>query len=157
LLWLAGDVTEVSARCTTQVRAIEVEDNAVAWLEFSNGAIGTVMGSTVCYPGEPKRVELKGDKGSLTLVDDKPTFWQFADERPEDESIRAMSLQSQVGGGSSEPKAISINGHQAQIADFAAAIREGREPAIPGREGRRAVQLIRAIYDSSANNTIVRL
>lgn len=33
-----------------------------------------------------------------------------------------------------------------QIDDFAAAIREGREPFVPGREGRRTVELIEACY-----------
>jgi predicted dehydrogenase len=33
-----------------------------------------------------------------------------------------------------------------QLADFAAAIRGGHEPAIPGREGRRSVALIEACY-----------
>jgi predicted dehydrogenase len=33
-----------------------------------------------------------------------------------------------------------------QIDDFAAAIREGREPLVPGREGRRSLDLIEACY-----------
>jgi UDP-N-acetyl-2-amino-2-deoxyglucuronate dehydrogenase len=83
LLWLAGDVTEVSARCGTALHNnIEVEDNAVAWLSFQNGAFGVVQGSTACYPGESKRIEIKGSAGSATLVDDMPTFWQFAEEKP---------------------------------------------------------------------------
>jgi UDP-N-acetyl-2-amino-2-deoxyglucuronate dehydrogenase len=50
LLWLAGDVVEVSAHCQTRLHAIEAEDNAVAWVRFANGAIGTIMGSTACLP-----------------------------------------------------------------------------------------------------------
>jgi len=157
LLWLAGAVVEVSARCQTILRDIETEDNAVAWLRFAHGGLGAIGGSTVCYPGEAKRIELKGSRGSVTLVDDVPTLWQFDEERAEDENIRALAQQSRIGGGASDPRAIGVEGHRAQYEDFVAAIREKRRPAISGEEGRHAVALIRAIYQSSEENRIVRL
>lgn len=156
LLWLAGDVIEVSARCQTRAREIEVEDNAVAWLRFESGALGLVQASTVCYPGERKRVEIKGERGSVTLVDDMPVLWQFDEERPEDESVRNLARNSQIGGGFSDPRAIGIEGHRAHYQDFVEAIGSGREPIIPGCEGRRAVALIRAIYQSSQKNCVVQ-
>ena len=157
LLWLAGDWDEVSARCTNALHQnLEVEDTAMAWVQFANGATGVIQGSTACFPGEPKRLELKGSTGSATLVDDMPTLWKFKEPQPDDEAVRAWANQAQIGGGASDPNAISIEGHRAQIEDFASAIRDGREPAIPGREGRRAVELICAIYRSSQTNSIVR-
>jgi UDP-N-acetyl-2-amino-2-deoxyglucuronate dehydrogenase len=154
LLWLTGDVKEVSARCGTALHNnIEVEDNAVAWLSFKNGAFGVIQGSTACYPGESKRVEIKGSTGSATLVDDMPTFWQFETEQPEDTAVRALAQSAQIGGGASDPKAISVEGHRAQYEDFVGAIVEGREPAVPGSDGRRAVELICAIYESSRLNS----
>lgn len=157
LLWLAGDVTEVSARTQTRLHDIEVEDNAVAWLTFANGSLGVLQGSTACFPGESKRVEIKGEKGSVTLVDDVPAFWEFEEAAPEDEEVLRLRESASIGGGASDPKAISVDGHRAQYEDFVQAISEKREPAVPGREGRRAVQVIRAIYDSSAQNKIVSL
>ena len=157
LLWVAGEVGEVSARATNVWhKNLEVEDTAMAWLQFKNGALGVVQGSTACFPGELKRVEVKGSTGSATLEDDRPVLWQFAHERPEDVEIRAWANQAQIGGGASDPTAISIEGHRAQIEDFANAIRENREPAIAGGEGRRAVELIHAIYRSSETREIVR-
>ena len=157
LLWLAGDWDEVSARCSNALhKGLEVEDTAMAWIKFENGATGVVQGSTACYPGELKRVELKGSTGSATLVDDMPTLWDFKDAEPQDEAVRDWASQAQIGGGAADPMAISTEGHRAQIEDFAAAIRDGREPAIPGRDGRRAVELICAIYRSSKKNAIVR-
>ena len=158
LLWLAGDVAHVSARCGTALHGgIEVEDNAVAWLEFKNGAFGVVQGSTACYPGESKRVELKGTTGSATLIDDKPTFWQFETEKEEDAAVRALADSAQIGGGASDPNAISVEGHRAQYGDFVGAILENRAPAVPGSDGRRAVELICAIYESSRENRLVSL
>lgn len=156
LLWLAGDVVEVSARCQTRAHDIEVEDNAVAWLRFDNGGLGLVQASTVCYPGERKRVEIKGDRGSIRLVDDMPTLWQFDEEHPEDETVRSLAQNTQIGGGFSDPRAIGVEGHRAQYQDFVEAIRAGREPIIPGAEGRRAVALIRAIYQSNQENRVVQ-
>jgi len=149
LLWLAGDVRRVSGRVQTRLRPIEVEDNAVAWLEFANGALGLVQASTVCYPGQSKRVEIKGDRGSITLLDDIPVLWEFDDARPEDDAIRAGQGE-RPGGGAGDPTAISVEGHRLQYLDFVEAVASGREPGIPGREGRRAVALIAAIYESSA-------
>lgn len=158
LLWLAGEVEEVSARCGNVLhKGLEVEDTAMAWLEFKSGALGVVQGSTACFPGEPKRVELKGSTGGATLLDDMPTLWQFETAAPHDDEVRGWAQQAQIGGGAANPMAISIEGHRAQIADFAGAIRDNRAPAIPGREGRRAVELICAIYESSRTNSIVRL
>lgn len=158
LLWLAGDWDEVSARCTNALHnELEVEDTAMAWVKFKNGALGVIQGSTACYPGELKRVELKGSTGSATMVDDMPTLWDFKDAQPQDEEVRAWANQAQIGGGAADPMAISTEGHRAQIEDFANAIREGREPAIPGRDGRKAVELICAIYRSSRENAIVRI
>lgn len=157
LLWLAGEVAEVSARCDTRLHDIEVEDNAVAWLKFTSGALGVIQGSTACYPGESKRVELKGERGSITLVDDVPALWQFEEAAPEDKEVLRLQQNASIGGGASDPKAISVDGHRAQYADFVRAIQENREPAVPGREGRRAVQVIRAIYESSQSNSVVTL
>ena len=157
ILWLAGDWDEVSARCSNALHHnLEVEDTAMAWVKFVNGALGVIQGSTACYPGEPRRVELKGSSGSATLVDDRPMLWEFKDAEPHDDEVRAWINGAQIGGGASDPNAISIEGHRAQIEDFAAAIRENREPAIPGREGKKAVELICAIYRSSRENAIVR-
>jgi UDP-N-acetyl-2-amino-2-deoxyglucuronate dehydrogenase len=157
LLWLAGEVTQVSGKVQTRLHDIEVEDNAVAWLQFANGGLGVIQGSTACYPGESKRVEIKGEKGSVTLVDDTPVLWDFETAAPEDEEVQKLRDGATIGGGASDPRAISTEGHRAQYADFVAAIQEKRQPAIPGREGRRAVQVIRAIYDSSKQNQTISL
>lgn len=155
LLWLAGEVEAVSAKVQTRLHDIEVEDNAVAWLQFKNGGLGVIQASTACYPGESKRVEIKGERGSVTLVDDTPVLWDFAEAAPEDDEVQRLRDTASIGGGASDPKAINVEGHRAQYEDFVAAIRDNRPPAIPGSEGRRAVQLIRAIYDSSTQNTTI--
>src|SRR5262249_35564807 len=70
LLWLCGPVTRVSGRTATQFHQIEVEDTAVAWLEFKSGALGTLEASTCAYPGRPRRIEISGSNGTAALVGD---------------------------------------------------------------------------------------
>ncbi|MCU1576137.1 MAG: putative dehydrogenase [Leifsonia sp.] len=157
LLWLAGDVRTVSAKVQTRIHDIETEDNAVAWLEFDNGGLGVIQCSTCCYPGESKRIEVKGQYGSVTLVDDVPVLWEFATATPDDDEIVHLREDAVVGLGASDPKAVAEGGHRAQYQDFVAAVAEGRPPAVTGTEARRSVQLIRAIYASSESGETVRL
>ena len=43
-----------------------------------------------------------------------------------------------------------------QIEDYIAAVKEDREPAVTGADGRRTVELFTAIYRSSRDNSPVR-
>ena len=161
LLYLNGDVEELSARTATLSHTgIEVEDNAVAILKFKNGSLGTIEGSTSCAPGFPRRIEISGSKGSVVLEDNKLVRWQFTDEEPEDEEIRRNCGLPEVvsGGGAGDPLAISSEGHRKQIEELAAAILAGKhEVRLSGVEGRRAVAVICAIYESSRTGKSVRL
>jgi UDP-N-acetyl-2-amino-2-deoxyglucuronate dehydrogenase len=60
-------------------------------------------------------------------------------------------------GGAADPKAISFVGHQRQFEDFVTALSAGRAPMVDGREGRKAVELILAIYRSARTGKTVRL
>jgi predicted dehydrogenase len=84
--------------------------------------------------------------------------WEFDPSTAEDEAIRKRFAQK-VGasGGSSNPAAISHVYHARQLADFVQAIRQKRPPAVDGREGRKAVALIQAIYQSAATGRTVEL
>lgn len=155
LTWLAGDVSEVSARVQTRTHDIEAEDNAVAWLQFAAGGLGVVQCSTGCYPGDGRRLEIRGERGSVTLVDDVPTLWEFAEPEPGDDQMCAGGVAA--AAGASEPGTIPVDGHLAQYRDFVDAIGEGRESSVPGHEARRSVQLVRAMHESSATASVVRI
>ena len=49
LLWLFGPVAGVLGRTANRLHRIEVEDTAVAALEFENGALGTVEATTATH------------------------------------------------------------------------------------------------------------
>lgn len=158
LQWYAGLPEEVFSWSTRRVHlGIESEDTAVAALRFPGGALGTVEASTAVWPGWQRRIELCGERGSVALEDDHIARWDFDHPLPGDEEIRAARDQAALGSGASAPNAISTVGHQRQIQDLVDAIRQGRPPTIPGREGRKAVQLVRAFYESARTGRPVRL
>ena len=75
--------------------------------------------------------------------------WEFADSRQEDKAVLEEVSDLALGGGTSDPMSITSDGHRLQIADLADAIRTGRDPHIPGGDGRHAIHLIECIYQSA--------
>ncbi len=158
LLYFNGDVSEVTGRIARLMhKSIEVEDTVVAILKFKNNSLGTIEASTACAPGFPRRVELSGTKGSVMLEDDRIIRWSFVEEQPEDEEIRRIGgLGEGLRGGSSDPNAISPEGHRRQISELADAILNGQRLTTPGAEGKRAVELICAVYESARTGTTIK-
>ena len=144
LLWLCGPVTRVSGKAVTRCHDIEVEDTAVAMLEFANGAIGTLEATTCAYPGRPRRIEISGPAGTAILDGDR-----FVS----DAGAPASPLPQNVAS----PVVSDVSPHRDVIADFIAAFRSHRAPACDGRDGRRSVQLIEAIYESSRCGRAIEL
>lgn len=159
LLWLMGEVTEISALTETLTHErIEVEDVAVANLRFASGALGVIEATTTAYPGALKRIEISGSNGTAILEEEDIKSWQFADDSPEDEEVRrSMAGRTETGGGAADPAAIGHHGHTALFEEFVNAIREDRPTPLDGREGRRSVEVIRAIYESAKTGQRVRL
>jgi UDP-N-acetyl-2-amino-2-deoxyglucuronate dehydrogenase len=158
LQWLAGMPAQVFAFKTRRVHTgIEAEDTAVAALRFHDGALGTIEASTALWPGWSRRIEIGGELGSAVLEDDRVVKWDFREARPADDAIRASGLANVLGSGASNPAAISTEGHRRQFQDLIEAIRSGRAPALDGREGRKAVALVRALYESAERGTAINL
>ncbi|MEI6499466.1 MAG: Gfo/Idh/MocA family oxidoreductase [Armatimonadota bacterium] len=143
LLYLMGDVRRLNAYARRLVRNIEVEDTAVAIVEFVNGAVGVIEGTTSVTPGYGCRIEISGDNGTIVLDEDRITKWDIPGQDGEADG---------EGGGkgtASDPSAVTATGHTQHVIDLCGAIRENREPEIGGKEARRAVEVIKAIYKSS--------
>ncbi len=155
LQYLAGPVASVYARAATLVHAIEAEDTAVAVLSFANGALGVIEGTTTAYPGSPARIELHGDRGTIVLTEGQVTRWDV-DGATDEERARVMG-GAPGGTGAADPLAIGHEGHRRQIADMVDAILTGRPPLVDGAEGRKAVEIIRAIYWSAQTDRPVAL
>ncbi len=158
LQWFAGLPVEVSGRFTRRVHTgIQADDTTVATLQFPDGALGTIEASTALWPGWSRRIELCGEHGSIALEDDTIVKWDFAQSEPGDDAIRNAKRDDALGSGAGNPAGISIAGHLRQITDLVEAIRENHTPAIGASEGRKAVALIHAIYESAKAGKTMRV
>jgi UDP-N-acetyl-2-amino-2-deoxyglucuronate dehydrogenase len=154
--WLAGPVETVFGRTATLSHEMETEDTASAVLTFQSGAMGVIQGATSCWPGDRARVELHGDRGTIVLEEGRIVTWKLAGAAPGEEE-RMLGLEDSLGSGSQDPKGFSYEMHRRQIVDLVQAVTEDRAPAVEGAEGRKAVEVIRAIYRSAEAGQIVRL
>mgnify|MGYP001638261755 CR=1 FL=1 len=149
LQYLAGPVRRLSAVCKTQTRPIETEDSAVAILEFESGAVGTLEASTACRPGYPRRLEICGDRGGVTLEEEDILRWDLPCPKPD--------LTAHAGAASSDPTAIDARGHERQLRNMVSAIQSGERLLVDAREGRKPVQIILSVYESAKTHSPVTL
>ena len=127
-------------------------------MRFRTGALGVIQATTSVHPGWPKTIAVHGDQGSAMIEQEDIMRWEFAVPKPADDSIKLRFAQKLgVSGGAADPKAISHQGHARQLADFVQAIQSNKAPKVDGREGRKAVALICAIYESMRTGRTVEV
>jgi UDP-N-acetyl-2-amino-2-deoxyglucuronate dehydrogenase len=142
--WLCGPVTRVSGRTATRFHEIEVEDTAAAVLEFASGAIGTLGATTCAYPGRPRRIEILGSEGSAILEGDRLIA-----------PAAGGTAAAEVPQNAASPVVADVSAHRDVLADFIRAFRTGTSPCCSGREARRSVAVVEAIYQSSRTGAAV--
>ncbi|MFX4262074.1 Gfo/Idh/MocA family protein [Pelotomaculum propionicicum] len=151
LQWMLGDVDMVFGFAATQLRKIESEDNAVAVLKFANGSFGTIEASTTIYPSNlEETLSIYGSKGTVLLGGvsmGKIRTWRI------DGDNEADVLAEQA----SEPEFPRYTCHQRVLEDMARAVVDNRQPVIDGYEGRKALAIIEAIYESNETGLPVNL
>ena len=175
LLWLLGPVRRVYAKTAAALHRIEVEDTAVAVLEFESGALATLEATTAAFPGYPRRIELSGTNGTAIVEDDRlvavdvpagpkgPALQET--RRPGHETRRpgpfgpgdATGTAAVPPLNASSPVVADVSGHRSVIEDFIQAIADNRAPGCDGREGLRSVALVEAIYDSARRGVAVEM
>lgn len=151
LYWFMGDVAEVTGVTDTLAhKRIEVEDVGVAAVRFKNGALGVIEAATSAWPGLLKKTEIHGTEGSVIVEQDDVLMWEFAKKSSKDAAIKRKFAKKVGGtGGAADPAAISYVGHMEQLKDFITSVQTGRRPLVDGEEGRKSVEIILAIYQSS--------
>jgi len=171
LRWLCGPVETVYALTRTLAHErIEVEDVVAATLGFADGAIATLSASTALYPGFAVRLAVHGTEGGAIVEGDMlhtlvtKSGATGGGQLPHTHALQVASggtkeasEQAAVGTGASDPAAIWGDAHKAQLADFVHCCRTGGTPRVDGPEGRRAVELVLAVYESARTGTVVRL
>jgi predicted dehydrogenase len=104
-------------------------------------------------------VSITGTLGTVVIEQSRVVRWDLRD---------ATALEGAAGGAPSAPPVTSTpaarthvvgdaSAHRRVFEDFVAALDTGRPPHVDGREGRRSVALVEAIYASSRTGEPVDL
>lgn len=142
LQWTFGPVESVYGYTRTAMRKIEMEDIGVAVIKFKSGALGIIEAASTIYPKNiEETLNVFGETGSVIIggiAVNRIENWEFPNSLEEKKQI----FESQEN----DPPDVYGFGHREVIGDMIQAIRQDRTPAIPGEEGRKALEIILAIY-----------
>ena len=155
LRWMMGDeiVEVVGMTDKLNHEYIEAEDLGIALVRFANGSYGIVEGTTDIYPHNlEETLYLFGEKGtvkaggqSVNVIEE----WRFSDLLDDAEEIKKQYHEN--------PPNVYGFGHTPLYADVIDAIRNNRAPYVDAQAGRRALELVLAIYQSAATGQSVKL
>lgn len=155
LRWMLGDDVSEVIGMTDRLNHdyIETEDLGIAIVRFSNGAYGIIEGTTDIYPKNlEETLYLFGEKGtvkaggqSVNVIEE----WRFSDMLDDPEEIKRQYHEA--------PPNVYGFGHAPLYADVIDAIKEDREPYVSAEAGRRALELVLAIYQSAYTGASVKL
>jgi len=150
--WLIGEVDHVLAETATLSRRIETEDSGSAILRFRNGVIGSINVSMLTYP--------KNFEGSITILGETGTVkiggiavnkidkWDFAEYDDDDRIIQESNYQ---------PPNVYGFGHLPYYKNVVSTILGETEPDTDGRDGRKSLEIILAIYQAAKTGKKIAL
>lgn len=157
LQWMMGeDAVRVQAATRRFLRPIEAEDFGSAIIEFKSGAVGIIEGSADIYPTNlNETLSLFGSKGSVViggLAVNKMETWRFADSAAVGDTEEKVLTPNEK-----DPPTVYGFGHAALFRDFVEAVENDREPLVSGVAGKKALEIILAIYRSQKTGLPVDL
>jgi predicted dehydrogenase len=157
LQWMMGeDAVRVQAATRKFLRPIEAEDFGSAIVEFKSGAVGIIEGSADIYPKNlSETLSLFGEKGSVViggLAVNKIETWRFSDAKTVGDTEDVV-----LNPNEKDPPTVYGFGHSALYADFLGALENDREPLVLGAQGKKALEIILAIYKSQKTGRAVEL
>ena len=155
--WMLGeDAVRVQAQTRRFIRPIEAEDFGAAIIEFKNGAVGIIEGSAVIYPKNlNETISIFGEKGTAViggLAVNRMETWRFADSETVGDTEEKV-----LNPNEKDPATVYGFGHPALFKDFIEAIENNRDPLITGEKGKKALEIILAIYKSQKTGKPVDL
>ncbi len=155
LRWMMGDdIVEVMAY-TDQIEHpyLEAEDLGMALVKFKNGSYGLIEGTTNVFPKNlEETLYIFGEKATAKAAGTSDNIieeWVFADGLDNPEEVKSEFSEN--------PPNIYGFGHTPLYADVIEAIQTGRKPLVDGEAGKRALELVLAIYKSAAEHRPVTL
>lgn len=155
LRWMMGnEISEVVGMTDNLMHDyIEAEDLGVALIRFKNGSYGLIEGTTNIYPNNLEETlyifgqmgTVKAGGKSVNLIEE----WNFADQLDNPVEIKETYKEN--------PPNVYGYGHIPLYKDVIDAIKEDRQPYVTAQDGRNALELVLAIYESSATKKTIQL
>lgn len=150
--WLAGPVDSVVAITATQERSIQAEDSGAAVLHFRNGGIGVLDVTMLTYPRNLEgSLTILGDRGSVKIggtAVNRVETWLFADYDDDDKLIETTATN---------PPSVYGYGHEGYYRNVVKVLRGEADPDTDGVEGRKSLEIIVGIYESSRTGRRISL
>jgi UDP-N-acetyl-2-amino-2-deoxyglucuronate dehydrogenase len=157
LRWVGGPVASVTAHLATLGHAMEAEDTASVSLRFAGGALGEIFATTCLADEQPVELRVYGDRGNVRIVGEAAAEWNVPGIPAPPPPAVADEVTPLPGLGTTQTWGTNSVGHLRQYTDFVAAVREGRPPAVTGTDGRNAIEIITAAYESDRLGRAVTL
>lgn len=154
LRWMMGDdIIEVVGYTDQLVHDyIEAEDLGIALVRFKNGSYGIIEGTTNIYPQNlEETLYIFGERGtikaggkSVNIIEE----WNFGDKLDDMKSIKSTFCEN--------PPNVYGFGHTPLYKDMMKAINDNRKPYVDAYAGRRALELVLAIYKSQKEGKSIK-
>lgn len=155
LRWMMGEeIVEVFGMTDNLMHDfIDSEDLGLALVRFANGSYGLIEGTTTIYPQNlEETLYIFGEKGtaklggkSVNLIEE----WKFAESNEDPANVKELFSEN--------PPNVYGFGHLALYRDVIDAILTNREPYVTAVDGRKALELVLAIYQSAKEKKSVQL
>jgi len=147
LIWFMGDIHSVNGEIATKIQNKETEDIAVGLISFENGAKGVVEANTITKPENfGYYLSIFGEKGSLCIggKDFNTIEHCYVEGYP---SLKEELLQIST----------ESNEHYRMYDDFLQYMKQPQQHLMHAQEGKRALELIFALYQSAQKSKTVFL
>ena len=154
LRWMMGSEIEEVIGMTDRLNHpyIEAEDMGIALIKFKNGSYGIIEGTTDIYPKNlEETLYIFGEKGtvkaggqSVNVIEE----WRFSDMLDDPKEVKERFHEN--------PPNVYGYGHTPLYADVINAIKHDRQPHVNAMEGKKALELVLAIYKSAAEGIRIR-
>lgn len=154
LRWMMGDDVEEVIAYTDQLEHpyLETEDLGMALVKFSNGSYGLIEGTTNVYPQNlEETLYIFGEKGTAKAAGTSNNIieeWKFADGLDDPDEVKKNFSEN--------PPNIYGFGHIPLYKDVIEAIKNHRAPLVDAEAGKRALELVLAIYKAAAEHRSVK-
>ena len=155
LRWMMGSEIDEVVGMTDKLNHsyIEAEDMGIALIKFKNGSYGIVEGTTNIYPKNlEETLYIFGEKGTIKVGGQSVNVieeWRFSDMLDDPVEVKARFHEN--------PPNIYGYGHTPLYTDVINAVKQDRQPYITAMDGKKALELVLAIYKSAAEGSSVKL